>query len=55
MKCCFHFAGSKADEDLGKGRLLFPLWKLLSLFSGDCKKTIGCCGVSVIKEEIACE
>ena len=29
----FHFTASEADEDLGKGRLLFPLWKLLSLFS----------------------
>lgn len=32
MKCCFNFTGSRADEALGKGRLLFPLWKLLSLF-----------------------
>lgn len=29
----FNFTASEADEDLGKGRLLFPLWKLLSLFS----------------------
>lgn len=52
----FNFSGSEADEDFGKGRLLFPLWKLLSLFSGWLVKTIVCCGVSIIKEEeIACE
>ena len=29
----FNFTASEADEGLGKERLLFPLWKLLSLFS----------------------
>lgn len=52
----FNFTGSEADGDVGKGRLWFPLWKLLSLFSGWLVKTIVCRGVSIIKEEeIACE
>jgi len=29
----FNFTASEAEEGLGKERLLFPLWKLLSLFS----------------------
>lgn len=47
----FHAPGWEADEALAKGKLLFPLWKLLSLFSVRLVKTIVCCGVSIIKEE----